>query len=397
MNQGKGHMMRNAVVVGNSLQVLGPVLQAIRSFSRAEISVIGDDSTRSIRWSFLCNHWTRHSLSVGEDESLLTLLQKNCARDHPARIIAADCEAAHALNRLRGQLPAPLAPMPSIEQLALLEDKWQFHRFCQLQGLPTPLTLCFQNKQQLRYQVLASVLGTPFVIKPSNLAGSRGVRIIRHEAMFNTEIIASDDYRFSPLLVQEYIPGEDIDLSLLAVGGKIRTLATQQVSGSVVRFVSEPHMEAMAATLCAASSYDGVMHIDARIDRHSGRICLIESNPRFWASMTAALWCGLNFVQESLRHVRDADLNSAPMRLAQGRAYTRYPLLRAESVRCLLSRGLRGRLLRLSVMDPWRISRLVLELSNLLMKHGRALVLRLYDSGLPRREKSLRNMVSKCN
>ncbi len=369
--------MRNAVVVGNSLQVLGPVLEAIRSFSRAEISVIGNDSTRSIRWSLLCNHWHRHTLLAGDDQSLLDILEKACRHDHPARIIAVDCDAAHALNRLRQRLPAPLIPMPDQAQLSMLEDKWCFYRLCQLQGLPTPLTLCFEHKHQLHYQVLSSTLGTPFVIKPSNLAGSQGVRIIRDEAMLHSEILAREDYQFRPLLAQEFIPGEDIDISLLAIGGRVMTLATQQVSGSVVRFISQPEMEALAMALCAACRYDGVMHIDARINRSSGRIYLIESNPRFWASMTAALWCGLNFVQESLRYADDPEPPTAPLRLAQGRAYTRYPLLRADSLRCLLSKSLRGRLLRSAVIDPWRISRLALDLPSLMLKHGRAALPRI--------------------
>lgn len=389
--------MRNAVVVGNSLQVLSPVLQAIRSFSRAQISVIGNDGTRSIRWSRLCDRWTRHSLCAEEDASLLASLQESCARDSSSRIIAVDCEAAHALNRLRDHLPAPVAPMPDAQQLALLEDKWLFHRFCQQHDLPTPLTLCFNNKQALHYEALASALGVPFVIKPSNLAGSMGVCIISSEAIFELEILRRADYQFSPLLAQEYIPGEDIDISLLAVGGEVMTLAVQQVSGSVVRFVSQPEMEVMATQLCAASRYEGVMHIDARIDRDTGRICLIESNPRFWASMTAALWCGLNFVQESLKYVRDPQNNKGPMRLTRGRAYTRYPLLRHGSLRCLLDRGLQGHLLRLSVMDPWRISRLMQELSAQLMRQARASLPRRRLSEPSWKDKLLRNMVSKCN
>ena len=189
--------MRNAVVVGNSLQILGPVMLAIRSFSHAKINVIGNDSTRSIRWSLLCDQWTRHSLSADEDLELLNILQSLCTRDRPARIIAVDCEAARALNRLRPLLPAPLAPMPSSDHLTMLEDKWQFHRLCQRKGLPTPLTLRFENKQALRYEVLTSALGTTFVIKPSNLAGSQGVRIIRSKAMFESEILRSKDYQFS--------------------------------------------------------------------------------------------------------------------------------------------------------------------------------------------------------
>ena len=389
--------MRNAVVVGNSLQILGPVMLAIRSFSHAKINVIGNDSTRSIRWSLLCDQWTRHSLSADEDLELLNILQSLCTRDRPARIIAVDCEAARALNRLRPLLPAPLAPMPSTDHLTMLEDKWQFHRLCQRKGLPTPLTLRFENKQALRYEVLTSALGTTFVIKPSNLAGSQGVRIIRSKAMFESEILRSKDYQFSPLLVQEYIPGEDIDIILLAVNGEVMTIATQQVAGSVVRFIPQPQMEAMASAICTALGYDGVMHIDARIDHRTGRIWLIESNPRFWASLTAALWCGLNFVQESLRHVRETEHAVGPLRLAQGRAHTRYPLIRQDSLRCLLSRGSRGRLLRWLVLDPWRISQLALDVSGLLLRRARAVMPRLQWVASPWREKFLRHMVSKCN
>ncbi len=372
--------MRHAIVVGNSLEVLGPVLQAIRSFSRARISVIGNDSTRSLRWSLLCDHWRRQSLYEPADADLLRQLNEACAREPRSCIIAVDCDAARALNRLRAQLPAPLAPTPGTAQLEALEDKWQFHRLCQRHALPVPLTLRFDSKQALHYAALSSALGTPFVIKPVNLAGSQGVRIIHSDAEFRREIIDRRDYQFRPLLAQEYIAGEDIDISLLAIRGEVMTLAVQQVSGAVVRFVSEPRLEAMAQQLCAASHYDGVMHIDARLQRDSGRLWLIESNPRYWASLTAALWCGLNFVQESLRHVQVSGADGL-QRLDHGRAYTRYRLLRPGGLRCLLDRGLQGRLLRLSLADPWRISRLLRQLPAHGLRRARAILPRPGKSG----------------
>ena len=369
--------MRNAVVVGNSLEVLGPVLQAIRSFSHARINVIGNQDTRSIRWSLLCDHWIRHSLAAHDDASLLQTLRQACAREPSSRIIAVDCDAAQALNRVRDQLPAPLAPMPDARQLALLDNKWQFHRFCQQHDLPTPLTLRFDGKRDLHFRALSSALGLPFVVKPVNLAGSQGVRIIRSEPEFNTHILHRRDYEFSPLLVQEYIDGEDIDISLLAIRGEVMTLAVQQVNGHLIRFLSEPLLESMALRLCAACSYEGVMHIDARIQRGTGRIWLIEANPRFWASLTAALWCGLNFVQESLRHAKPAEQSPSPLRLDQGRAYTRYRLLRPGGLRCLLDRGLQGRLLRLSLIDPWRLSRVLKQLPANGLRRARAALPRL--------------------
>ena len=214
--------------------------------------------------------------------------------------------------------------------------------------------------------------------------------------MFESEILTPKGYQFSPLPVQEYIPGEDIDISLLAVNGEVMTIATQQVAGSVVRFMPQPQMEAMASAICSALGYDGVMHIDARIDHSAGRIWLIESNPRFWASLTVALWCGLNFVQESLRHVRETEHAVGPLRLAQGRAHTRYPLIRQDSLRYLLSRDSRGRLLRWLVLYPWRISQLALDVSGLLLRRARAVMPRQQWVASPWREKFLGYMVSTC-
>lgn len=364
--------MHTIVVVGNSLEVLGPVLQAIRSFSRASIKVIGNGTTRSIRWSLLCSEWNYATLQTNDDDHLLQTLHRICSKNSSSCIIAADCDAAHALNRLRSQLQIPLAPTPRTQQLALFEDKWHFHQFCQQQELPTPTTYYFLSKEHLNFQTLASTLGIPFVIKPTNRAGSEGIKIIASASELENAILRNADYQFTPLLAQKYIAGNDIDISLLAIHGQVKVVAVQQVSGSVIHFLSEPSLEVMAARLCKASSYEGVMHIDARIDELSGKIYLIESNPRFWASLTAALWCGVNFVQESLKHSDMTNIHQDTNRLVGGRAYTRYPLLRPGGLRCLaLDRGLRGRLVRLSVIDPWKISRLIVGISKQLLRHVR--------------------------
>jgi predicted ATP-grasp superfamily ATP-dependent carboligase len=364
--------MHTIVVVGNSLEVLAPVLQAIRSFSRASIKVVGNNTTRSIRWSFLCSQWKYATLKKNDDDHLLQILHHICSKNSHSCIVAADCDAAHALNRLRSQLQVPLAPMPNSEQLAQFDDKWHFHQFCQQYELPSPLTYHFHSKEQLDFRTLATTLGIPFVIKPTNRAGSEGVKIIHSVSELENDILKNSDYQFTPLLAQKYIAGSDIDISLLAIHGQVKVVAVQQVSGSVIRFLSEPTLEVMAARLCKASDYEGVMHIDARIEELSGKIYLIESNPRYWASLTAALWCGVNFVQESLKHIDITNTQQNTNRLVGARAYTRYPLLRPGGLRCLtLDRGLRGRLVRLSVIDPWKISRLIMGVSKQLMRHVR--------------------------
>jgi hypothetical protein len=176
------------------------------------------------------------------------------------------------------------------------------------------------------------------------------VQVIRTKADYDTLILNDDSYDYGPLIAQRYIDGADIDISLLALQGRVSALAIQQAGESRIMFVPQQELEALATRLCASSAYSGVMHIDARIEAATGKVFLIESNPRFWASLTASVWCGLNFVAESVIH---SPARNGVRRLTSGTAYTRHPLIRPACWRSLLTDGgERGRLLRAIAFDP---------------------------------------------
>jgi predicted ATP-grasp superfamily ATP-dependent carboligase len=82
----------------------------------------------------------------------------------------------------------------------------------------------------------------------------------------------------------------------------------------------------MAGRIATATDYDGVMNVDARIESATGNVYLSESNPRFWRSLSASVWCGVNFVEECLR---DDVPGETPRLLVTGSADTYYhPLYR---------------------------------------------------------------------
>ena len=56
----------------------------------------------------------------------------------------------------------------------------------------------------------------------------------------------------------------------------------------------------LAEMLIRDLCHTGVICIDARLERESNEIFLVEGNPRFWASVGDATLCGLNFVQVSI-------------------------------------------------------------------------------------------------
>lgn len=341
--------MNSFIVTGTCNNLIRQVLFALRSFSDSKPYVIGGPETRALRWSKLCARHAHASFVPSDDGSFLEAV-KAFAQERPdAILIPADCEGVRVLNRLQDRLPLGAIPIPDNVTLDMFDNKWRFYQFCTQYGLSTPETLYIGSKMNLNYHLVASRLGSPFVVKPVNQAGSQGVQVIRSEAHYEEAIRNNGAYHFSPLVAQKFVEGDDVCIDLLAVYGKIRALAFQQRTGSEIRFFQNRDMEHLAHRLARISVYSGVMNLDARLEKGTGKVFLLESNPRFWASLTASVGCGLNFVAESISPAPHA----APVRmLTSGAFYLRHPLARPSMWMQMISDpGARGRLLRAHMSD----------------------------------------------
>ncbi|WP_151445930.1 ATP-grasp domain-containing protein [Lacisediminimonas profundi] len=361
--------MQSFLVVGKSKYVVVAVLQAIRSFTDATTVVIGDDETYSLRWSNLCTARLAIRFDGSSDEAFVGMVNR-FAKDFPgAKLLAVDCDGVRLTNRVLSRLQIDIAPIPEPQTLETFDDKWLFHQFCSEHGFRVPDTRYFGSKDKLDYDALAAEFSVPFVVKPTNMAGSMGVKIITSRHDFETGILSNSGYDYDSLIVQRYIDGTDIDLSLLSVQGVLSAFAVQQVVGSRIEFVPNPYLETIALEIPGRSAYNGVMHIDARIDRNTGLVYLIEANPRFWASLTASVMCGLNFVEESVA------ATSAPggaLQLTTGGASSRHPALQPSSWRSLAGdAGYRGRLLRAKTFDPYSLGQFAMALSASGVRHLR--------------------------
>lgn len=352
--------MIDFIVVGKSKNVVIAVLLALRSSSKAKCVVIGDEETAMLRWSSLCKRQVTLSFDGSADQRFAATVQALMARSPQAVLIPADCEGIRLVNRTRASMPERMTPVPDLATLDMFDDKWQFHAFCAQQGLPVPAQRLFQDKSGLRFDALVAEFGLPFVLKPVNQAGSLGVLVIRSRRQYEELVAAEGKYPYSPIIAQQYIEGSDIDISLLAFHGRLSAFAIQQVQGAQINFLPNAQLEAIAQRLCSTSNFHGVMHIDARRERGTGRMFLIESNPRFWATLTASVWCGLNFVAES---IVESPRPAGPLRLTAGSASTRHPLMRPSAWGGMLRGGSeQGRLLRAMTFDLPSLGRLAREL-----------------------------------
>ncbi|HEY4542467.1 MAG TPA: ATP-grasp domain-containing protein [Noviherbaspirillum sp.] len=346
--------MTSYVVVGKSARVVTAVLQGVHSFAGAPCVVIGNEETRRLRWSSLCARHTFIGFDGRYDQLVADVINGMHATQRDTIVIPADCPATRLIHRIRDRLEARVIPIADAPTLELMDDKWHFHQFCEQLRLRVPTTIPIGDKSNLYFNDLCETLGLPFVLKPSNESGSLGVQIVSSRAQFDA-LMADPEYAFDNLIAQRHIDGEDIDLSLLAIGGRVMAYAIQRARGAKLEFVEHAELTAMAKKLCAASGYNGVMHLDARIARGSGEVYLIESNPRFWATLTAAAWAGLNFPLESTRQHDGGAVRA----LTSGSAPLRHPLLNPTTWRTVLKdRGQQGRLGRSEILDMYMLGRL---------------------------------------
>jgi predicted ATP-grasp superfamily ATP-dependent carboligase len=166
-------------------------------------------------------------------------------------------------------------------------------------------------------------------------------------------------------LVQEFIPGRDVGINVLADHGRVVAITLQRRRDhGGVEFVHDERMLYVAHTLVQASGFHGIANFDLRVDERDGALHLLECNPRVWGSLRFSVAAGVNFIELGLRMALGRTVPATPLPLG----LVRYPKgqfvswyadslesrLRAWVGRSALAPWLRRTLLRAQELTPHR-------------------------------------------
>ena len=191
------------------------------------------------------------------------------------------------------------APHPGPAVVADFCDKSAFFATCKRLGVRTPNTVAYRDKAAIDCRAVASRFAYPLIVKPATGTMSIGVVKVQSEAELKASVIDNPVYDFGPVLLQDFIAGADIGISVFAIDGTILHHAVQMRNRHTIAFLRDETLLDATRVLMRDCSYTGLANIDARRDPH-GDVYLLECNPRPWGSITAPTWCGLNFVRASL-------------------------------------------------------------------------------------------------
>lgn len=262
---------------------------------KAECHVFGHGMMWAVILSKYCRRYSKCDFEVFQAVPDLAIdkIRTYCSKHKISFIIAADYDTSQFLSRIRSQLGHEVFVFPGVssETLETLNNKWKFAQLLEKNDLPHPRTILVENAEQLSQVVIEF----PRIVKPLKCEGgllSEYVKKNAEEYLANGSLLSN-----FPMLVQEFIPGEDVCFSILAHRGKIVAWTMQRwINSYTSQFFTSRELFDLGQRVVAVTNYEGVAHFDLRIDARDNSIKFIECNPRFWNSLRASKWNGVNFV-----------------------------------------------------------------------------------------------------
>jgi len=226
-------------------------------------------------------------------QGIIDQINDYCLKHSIDIIVPSETLPAFFLSKIKDKITASkIFPVSDIELAEKINDKWWFRNFLNQQKVPHPKTWLIANPGDLGsleclYPIMVKSLKPDWSdARQFDDACSAGEYLLQCKQQKNL-----------PVLVQEFVPGTDIDLSVLADRGKIIAWTVQRwLPGRVLQFTENRQMFELGEQLIAAWGYHGVAHFDMRIDERDGTIYILECNPRLWRSVRGSAAAGVNFL-----------------------------------------------------------------------------------------------------
>jgi predicted ATP-grasp superfamily ATP-dependent carboligase len=198
---------------------------------------------------------------------------------------------------------ASLPPLPDIGSLEIARNKWLLNQFACRHSLPAPESVLVAFKPDFQERVTG--LEYPVLLKPTSLTDGQGIRRFETPAKLGMFLAGQDEAVYEDkYLIQTYVPGSDLGLSVLCRDGEILAYTIQRgvISASerfgplmAMEFIRQDDLLGIGQRLLSELRWNGVAHIDFRQDSRDGQFKIIEMNARYWGSLLGSLVAGVNF------------------------------------------------------------------------------------------------------
>lgn len=289
-------------------------LGAVRSFGEEGISTIVIDNKRGISfYSKYAKGMLCPDPAHNESDFVLFLISLGKSLKNKGFIIATSDKYLIAISKNQAVLEQYyIFPMLDWVTLSLLIDKQKLYKIASNKNIPHPSTLYFKTIEEVKRAIES--LPIPCVLKPSIPIGFQqalGEKVLfitnDHDLKKAVKAIENTNFKNTPFIVQEYIPGDVADLYTItsytnknskilsySIGHKIRQ--NPPIAGSITagKVVHEPEILKIAQDFMSAVNFYGLSNIEFKRDDRDGSYKLMEINPRLGVWNYSAKASGIN-------------------------------------------------------------------------------------------------------
>ena len=261
--------------------------------SDANVYVLGGPGSTGLRHSRYCKAFVSSTRpGMGERDQAYASEINRCVRDFGIdMVVPAGAAATRALIANRDIIEAPCFPLPTLEQFDFLNDKWKFTQLCISLDIACPKSTRFAGRAELMQSLEDGTLRFPSIAKPLGQDGGHGVlKLQPDDARSQIEKI---DYH--PIILQEFIEGEDIGASVYCERGEIRSFIAHSLKDGIYRTFLDHRIVDAISRIVGPLRADGVYNFDMRLTP-SNEIYYLECNPRLYFKIALSMAAGINFV-----------------------------------------------------------------------------------------------------
>lgn len=197
---------------------------------------------------------------------------------------------------------AKIMPLPNWDSFDIAINKHKLSLFLEACQLSVPKSGFFSKLED--YMAEKSNWHFPVLVKPLQEKGGDGILKFYKSEAFETYLLSNSGF------IQEYIEGYDIDCSVICKDGVVlcHTIQKGNLAGDTdyapqlgVDFLRNDSVLDLTRQLMKALCWNGIAHIDLRYDQNKDDYKVIEINSRFWGSVEASKFAGINFPELAIK------------------------------------------------------------------------------------------------